>query len=160
MINITFDNFDKAFWVSPTNMRNLMKAAIDIDINIGKVEDVQVDLKNDIMNNSVAIRDLDQLMQQVNDALRDISGGTESDAINALSARVASCETKIGILERQNQANLNIALQAVQEVNDRIDALEANWQILARTLVDTVKVVNEHTQQISDIDKRLSAGGL
>ena len=39
MLNLSMNDFDKAFWVSSTNMRNLMRAAINIDINVGNVED-------------------------------------------------------------------------------------------------------------------------
>lgn len=167
MINITFDKFDTAFWVSPTNMRHLMKAAIDIDINIGQVEGnvEQLDERtNSLIRDTEGLRDnikdLDSLMEAINQALRDNSGGSESDIVNALSARVASLETQIGILDRKISSSLDTALLAVDDVNKRVTELEDNWKVLAKTLLDTVQVVNEHTADIQDIDRRLKAGGL
>lgn len=50
MINLTADNFDKAFWLSSTNIRNLMKAAIDIDINVGTLENNMSNIQDQVDN--------------------------------------------------------------------------------------------------------------
>lgn len=98
LIDFSLDSFDKAFWVSSTNMRHIIDAAIAININLGNVEQ-QVDyIQNDINN----------MQNQINDNFSDLKGDV-SDIWNALA------DDKRDIM---NLAQLILSLQ------ERVEALE------------------------------------
>lgn len=105
MISLTWDNFDKAFWVSSTNMRNLINGAINININLGNVED-----------------NVNNIGQEVGDIRDDLitTDGDLADVLELLQRHI----------ENQQQINSNF-MAVLQDITDilvdheeRISALE------------------------------------
>lgn len=101
MIGISWDNFDKAFWVSSTNMRNLINSAIAMDINVGHVE-------SDLNNAYAQINDLRDLI--------DSSAGSVSDLKDYVDLIVKLVETNM-----ENQQAINEGFQAM--IRDIADIL-------------------------------------
>lgn len=87
MINISWDSFDKAFWLSSTNIANLIRSSIDIDVNIGQVETDVDGIHTDINDINQDIADLNQNVQGEIDALRDTT--------DAMLSRIEVLEEKV-----------------------------------------------------------------
>lgn len=65
---ITWDSFDKAFWVSSTNMRNLMKAAIGTSSDLNN-------MSTDLSEVMRAIRDLGPVLRSIDERLTALENG-------------------------------------------------------------------------------------
>lgn len=101
MIGISWNNFDKAFWVSSTNMRNIINSAINIDINIGHVE-------SDLNNAYAEISNLRDLTES--------GAGSVSDLKDYVDSVVELIETNMS-----NQQAINEGFQAM--IRDIADIL-------------------------------------
>lgn len=124
MINISIDNFDKAFWLSSTNIRNLMRAAIDIDINIGAVESSVGALSNSLDNiDSV----LSGIQDQIDSIVQGGGGSGEGGSIDPLDPLYVNLDQRV-------KANTSAIASHGHDISDlvvriikleaRVDALE------------------------------------
>lgn len=119
MIGLSWDNFDKAFWVSSTNMRNLINSAIRIDINVGGVEDKVGELHSIVDSITSGPLGIDAIWDEftevwneflsvyhILDEIMDLisgggGGGGGGSPDPELAARVSVLEGKVSTQERQ-----------------------------------------------------------
>lgn len=71
IIDFSLNSFDLAFWVSSTNIRHLMEAAVAINANVGQVENnieyIEADLsdiKDQLMKGDQDLLDVLKLLEQ------------------------------------------------------------------------------------------------
>ena len=67
---VTWDNFDKGFWVSSTNMRNLIEAAINASIQIQSLQNQVNVIQNQIGNLQ---NQQSQIWQNISDIWGDLA---------------------------------------------------------------------------------------
>lgn len=124
-ISITWDSFDKAFWVSSTNMRNLMKATIDISVSIGS-------MASDIEKLSKYLEQLKPIIKNIDDRLTALEngggGGGGGGSIDPndplyiqLNQKIEACERAI---EAHGHSISDIRVDIIK-LDARVSALEA-----------------------------------
>lgn len=128
MINISTNNFDMAFWLSSTNIRNLMRAAIDIDINIGQIEGtvdtIQTDLSTTLQRISDSMRELDLRVYVLEQTITG-SGGGEGGPL----------EMRVSLLENQMEG----WTQQIQNLTTRVTDLAT----IVQENIDTITTIND-----------------
>lgn len=124
-ISITWDSFDKAFWVSSTNMRNLMKATIDISSSVGS-------MASEIEKLSKYLEQLKPIIKNIDDRLTALEnggggGGGGGGSIDPNDPLYIQLNQKIEACERAIEAHghdiSNIKVDIIK-LDARVSALE------------------------------------
>lgn len=124
MINISTDNFDMAFWLSSTNIRNLMKATIDIDINIGAVESSVGALSNSLGNIASV---LSGIQSQIDAIVQGGGGSVGGGSIDPLDPLYVNLDQRVKANTRaiaSHGQDISDLIVRIIKLEARVDALE------------------------------------
>lgn len=159
MIGISWNNFDKAFWVSSTNMRNIINSAINIDINVGHVES---DLNNaydlifkemgdtskimdEIMDIWEEFADVYRILDEIMDLISGGGGGGGDPSDPELAARVSILESKVNNQQRQ-----------IEDIITTVDGMATTQQ---RFMQAQQELNLQLASEIVQLDERIKALG-
>lgn len=123
MIGLSWDNFDKAFWVSSTNIHNLINGAINIDINIGAVERDLNNAYSMISSVGSSISDLEARVA----ALEAGGGGGGGGSIDPMDPLYVNLDQRVKACERAIEAHghdISDLKVDVIKLDARVSALE------------------------------------
>lgn len=114
MITISWNNFDKGFWLTAKNMRNLIKISIQVGDNINSIESkqqqmqteltkAQEDIKTNAHNTNIVATNANIALataQRVDNTLNDFMRGTNAD-INDLYQKNRNVWEELTDLDRR-----------------------------------------------------------
>jgi chromosome segregation ATPase len=125
-------------------------------------------LQQEILDLEVALKkDIGGLNKTMQQELYDIDVGLSSDIAGldtALTALNASLHAELAAMETENQAFRTQTATTLQDILDRLDALDMNLSSDIDDLQTTVNNLNSTTlaqieQQLTDIDNKIDASG-
>ena len=121
--NLSWANFDKAFWVSSTNIRNLIQNSIDNDSDMRGVGQAL----NQYGQNLNMINGALQGIQDQLDAIVSGGGGGGGGSVDPLDPVVVNLQQRVAALERAVEAhgrNISNIQVDLLKLDNRVTTLE------------------------------------